>query len=368
MPPLPDQLIALATWLLIFIIPLVISIFIFLLRKDHPTEVYVVWYAFSLFFVVFSFLSAYAWKNNKTVNDIFGQFAWGEWVYNWLTDWNADVWLVLVFLGLVVLPQLSAYLLSGISGSASPPMLILQAKDMALWSLIKTLASLSGITLAGFLWTQGKFDLSRLIEAERFLLVSFALLFYRYVLFRGAVEKLRRWIRRSALELAVHALPFLSPLLTLHSIANRKERWYMRTMFKMQFYMSELHSYFIKYRKTMSTTPTALEQARSSAAEALTTAIVRVLQDSRVKSEISIQARGASEALVQALRDAAPTIIEQARSSASDALKTLITQAVQDASTILDQPSSPPFEALKTLITQAVQDARVTSAQAAITP
>jgi hypothetical protein len=78
MPPPPDPPIALATWLLIFVIPLVISIFIFLLRKDRPTEVYVVWYAFALFFVAFSFLSAYAWLNNKTVKDVFGQFAWAS--------------------------------------------------------------------------------------------------------------------------------------------------------------------------------------------------------------------------------------------------------------------------------------------------
>jgi len=112
--------------------------------------------------------------------------------------------------------------------------------------------------------------------------------------------------------------------------------------------------------------PTALEQARSSASEALTTAIVQVLQDPRVKSEISDQARSVFEALkadiVKALGDAAPTIIEQARSSASEALKTVMAQAVQDAATILDQPGSPAFEAL-TVTVQALRDAVVTSAQ-----
>jgi hypothetical protein len=367
MSPALDQLIALTTWPLIFVIPLVIAIFIFLLRENHSTEVYVVWYFFALFFVVFSFLSAYAWKNNKTVNDIFGQFAWGEWVYNELTDWNAEVWLVLVFLGLVLLPQWLAYLLSGLSRSASPPLFVLQATDMATWSLIKTLASLSGIKLAGFLWAQGKLDLSQLFEAEILLFFSFALFVYRYVLFRGAVEKLRRWHRAHVISIyksAVHRLsslhlPFLTLPFTLFDLPPRKERWYVRTILKMRSYMRKLHLYFTKYRKTTSTTPTALEQARSSASEALTTAIVQVLQDSRVKSEISIQVSGASDALVQALRDAAPTIIEQARSSASEALKTIIAQAVQDAATILDQPSSPAFEALMTLIAQAVQHARV---------
>jgi hypothetical protein len=133
-------------------------------------------------------------------------------------------------------------------------------------------------------------------------------------------------------------------------------------MVKMRDRMLILHEYFMKYRKTTSTTPTALEQAMTSASEALTTAVVQVLQDSRVNSEISIQVSGASNALVRALRDAAPTIIEQARSSASEALKTLIAQAVQDAAAILDQPSSPTFEVLKTLIAQAAQDARVMSA------
>src|SRR4051812_39494226 len=145
MPPQPpDQPIALATWLLIFVIPLAIWILIFLLREKHPVEVYVVWYAFALFFVGFSFLGAYAWKNNIAVRNIFGQY---EWVFDWLTDWNAEFWMVLVFLGLVVLPQWLTYFLSGLSGDATLPRYVSQATDVAMWSLIKTVASLSGIAL-----------------------------------------------------------------------------------------------------------------------------------------------------------------------------------------------------------------------------
>jgi hypothetical protein len=202
-PPPLDQPIALAT--IIFVIPLVISLCIFRLRKDHPTEIYIVWYFFALLFVAFSFLHAYAWIKETTVDGIFGQFAWGKWVYHSLTDWKAEVLLVLVFLGLVALPQLSAYILSGLSGSASRPMLVLQATDMAIWSLIKTLASLSGITLAGFLWAQDLSrlitaeNLSRLIGAEIFLFVSFALLVYRHWS-KSAVEKLRSSIRPHAFD------------------------------------------------------------------------------------------------------------------------------------------------------------------------
>jgi hypothetical protein len=245
------------------------------LREEHATKIYVVWYCFSLSFVAFSFLGIHARIENIAVEDIFGQFSW---VYVWLTGFRAEVVTVAVFLGLVVLPQWLAYFFSGISGCATRPMFVSQATDVAMWSLIKTVAAISGITLAGFVWAKGKFDPSQLIQALAFLFLSFLLLSIRHLHITSRV--------RDHLELN---LP-LNLSINLFDIVSRL--------------LQAAHKYIFG-RYSGSTTPTALEQARSSASEALTTAIVQVLQDRRVKSEISDQARSAFEALktdiVQAL-------------------------------------------------------------------
>ena len=216
--------------------------------------------------------------------------------------------------GCVVLPQWLTYFLSGLSGDATLPRYVSQATDVAMWSLIKTVASLSGIALAGFLWAQGKFDLRRLIEAETFLLVSFALLAYRYVFLRKAKDEFA-----SAVE-AVWKASFV--LSTLESLAGRLPqlplplnswewrifsglmRYSTRTIRKMQSYRIRLHKYFTQYTETTSTTPTIFDQANRRAAEALTTVIVQVLRDPRVKSEIVDQtSSSAVEALTKALED-----------------------------------------------------------------
>ena len=318
-----------------FLVLWLIGVATVFLREEHATKIYVVWYCFSLSFVAFSVLGINARIKDVAIEDIFGQFAS---VYEWLTGFGAEVVTVAVFLALVVLPQWLAYVFSGLSGCATRPMFISQATDVAMWSLIKTVAAISGITLAGFVWAKG-WDPSQLIQALAFLFLSFLLLSIRHF---TSKEKVRDHLE--------FPLPFKITI-NLFDIVS----WLLEAAHK-----------YIFGRYSRSTTPTALEQARSGASEALTTGIVQVLQDRRVKSEISNQARSAFEALkadiLQALGDAAPTIIEQARSSASEALKTVMAQAIQDAATILDQPGSAAFEAFKTVIVQALQDAGVTSA------
>jgi hypothetical protein len=147
------------------------------LRVGHATKVYVVWYTFSLSFVAFSFLGIFARIEGKDVEALFGQFAW---VYEWLTGFGAEVATVAVFLGVVIFPQLLAYFFSGLSGCASRPMFVSQATDVATWSLIKTVAGISGISLAGFFW-DGNFHPVRLLQALAFLFLSFLLLFIRHV-------------------------------------------------------------------------------------------------------------------------------------------------------------------------------------------
>lgn len=176
------------------------------LRKTHPTEIYVVWYAFSFFFVAFFFLGAYARIKHITVEDIFRKFPCGDWAYNSLTDWSAEFLLILIFLGLVALPQWLAYFLSGLSGSATRPKFVWQAHDVAIWSLIKTVASLSGIALAGFFWT--KFDLPTLFHATGFLSASFVLLACRCFVFSDLSRKATPEERAAERRLITYLITF----------------------------------------------------------------------------------------------------------------------------------------------------------------
>jgi hypothetical protein len=59
---------------------------------------------------------------------------------------------VLAVVGLVVVPQLLSYVLSGLSGSASRPVFVSQITNVAVWSLVKFLAALSGTNAAYFGW------------------------------------------------------------------------------------------------------------------------------------------------------------------------------------------------------------------------
>lgn len=361
-------------FVVIFVILFLIGRCIFHLRKAHPTEIYVVWYAFSLFFVAFSFLGAYAWKNNTAVKDVFGQFAW---VYDWATDIRAEVVMVVVFVGLVVLPQWVTYVLSGLSGSATLPKFVSQATDVAMWSLIKTVASLSGIALAGFFWASGRFELSRLVEAEFFLLVSFALLAYRYVYFWKAIDDLSRslTIRFASFGEMFRHLAFAKAKDDLSRLRTfcRKVRDYRYSRPKLSSFRN-VHDYFTKYSATASPTPTIVDRASSSASEALTTVTVQVLRDPGVKSAIVDQASSSAvEALTQVLRDpkVKSAIVDQTSSSAVEALTQVLrdprvssnavealTQILRDPrvkSAVVDQASSSAVEALTQAIDQATR-------------
>lgn len=155
---------------------------IWVLRKSKSHQIYVIWYMFSLFFVLFSMLYAYARASSAALEDAFGSEGGRLFkkAYEYLTDLNGEVQMVLIFFGLAVVPQCLTYVLSGLSGSASPPKFVLQVTDVAIWSLVKFLAALSGIVLAASIW-EGEFAFYKLASAEITLSAAFTLLFWRYV-------------------------------------------------------------------------------------------------------------------------------------------------------------------------------------------
>ena len=127
-----------------------ISAFIFELRRRHSSGVYAIWYIFSFFLLLFFALYYYAERERTELTHLLGP-SWVstlEFVHHMLTDVEGEVQLVVAVLYLAVAPQLLTYLLSGISGSATPPVFVRQTASIAVWSVIKFLAGLGGILLA----------------------------------------------------------------------------------------------------------------------------------------------------------------------------------------------------------------------------
>ena len=137
--------------LIVFASPLWTPVLVWRLRKDHPHQIYIIWYAFSFFFVLFFFLFLAAGLNHVRLEEIFGESRKETvaLVLHYLQDAEAEIKMVLAVVGLVILPQWLTYFLSGLSGSASPPVFISQITEFAIWSLVKFSAALAGFVLAG---------------------------------------------------------------------------------------------------------------------------------------------------------------------------------------------------------------------------
>jgi hypothetical protein len=120
------------------------------LNRQHSREIYAIWYVFSFFFLLFFALYFFTEREGKEITDVLGPSSAEtlKAVYNYLTNIQDELLLVAAVLYLAIAPQLLTYVLSGLSGSANAPVFVRQIGTIALWSLIKFLAGLSGILLA----------------------------------------------------------------------------------------------------------------------------------------------------------------------------------------------------------------------------
>jgi hypothetical protein len=140
---------------------------IFQLRRPHSGEIYVIWYIFSFFGLIFFYLYFTAESKGKEITDVFGESSAKllATIYSYLTSVEGEFQLVVAVVCLAVAPQLLAYFLSGLSGSATSPMFARQIGQIAIWSLIKFMATLGGILLADPL---AKFCLGKQVSASDF--------------------------------------------------------------------------------------------------------------------------------------------------------------------------------------------------------
>jgi hypothetical protein len=182
--------------ILVGVLTILLGQIVYDLSRYHSREIYAVWYVWSLFFLVFSALYYYAEglcsdlpdalekaKDCEALVTVIGRPAaeWIERVYEYVTNIRNEVILVLGFVYLALGPQFLAYCLGALSGSATPPLFVRQIRLLAVMSLVKFLAGLSGILLAHVaakLLLEKPINLPDVAQAQVALVAAFGILFF----------------------------------------------------------------------------------------------------------------------------------------------------------------------------------------------
>lgn len=138
-----------ATFFDLIIVSSVLWWSIFFIRKTHAQEIYLIWYVASLFFTIFFLIDVISEKQNLDKAQLCGAYeSKCRLIYEALTSLNDEAELILFISTVIILPQILTYILSAISGSASPPKFISHVLRISLWSFVKFSAGLSGILAA----------------------------------------------------------------------------------------------------------------------------------------------------------------------------------------------------------------------------
>jgi len=182
--------------ILVGVLTILLGQIVYDLSRYHSREIYAVWYVWSLFFLVFLALYYYAEglcsdlpdalekaKDCEALVKVIGRPAaeWIESVYDYVTNIRNEVILVLGFVYLALGPQFLAYCLGALSGSATTPLFVRQIRFLAVMSLVKFLAGLSGILLAHVaakLSLEKPINLPDVAQAQVALVAAFGILFF----------------------------------------------------------------------------------------------------------------------------------------------------------------------------------------------
>lgn len=132
----------------IFLFLYLVRYFTLHLSREHGGDIRVVWYFFSLSLVVTFVIALWAVDSGAITEH--GTFQGGagealQKLLHFMLDLNADIKILVVIFAFIVLPQVFSYVLSGLSGCASNPLLIRESFSFFVWGLIKAFAGCAGI-------------------------------------------------------------------------------------------------------------------------------------------------------------------------------------------------------------------------------
>jgi len=161
------------------------------LKTNFGSDIRIVWYFFSLSFVITSLIAL--WAIGKGAIDNSGKFKGeiGEFLNNLMLgmlDINLSLYLILTIVIVILLPQIISYLLSGLSGTASKPVLIEESLSFVVWGLVKTFVVASGIifsiSIIGYFNNWSSFSISGLYAFLSLSLMFISLSFVSLLFFR----------------------------------------------------------------------------------------------------------------------------------------------------------------------------------------
>ena len=145
-----DEIIRLVMFTLIFMVGSIA----FLSFRGRATDIYVIWYINTFFFLLFYGLGVATKLQGVSLLDVCGSYKDAcSLVYDMLTNSEHEFLLFYVLIALALAPQILTYLLSGLSGCASAPYYVLEITSVGLWSIIEFTAALGGILVASSLAT-----------------------------------------------------------------------------------------------------------------------------------------------------------------------------------------------------------------------
>lgn len=167
-----------------------LSVSIIAVRRDQQHHVHTVWYIFSLTLCLMLALDLYIYVSFITERrSSFGQAA-GDiiiFVFNSSTKVSEEIYILIFIFWILIVPQTLSYIISGIFGCGSRPILISQITAFVIWSLIKSLSVVSGILAAlsvfalyGEPYLRPKDSLPLLIKALISISMSFSIMAIYY--------------------------------------------------------------------------------------------------------------------------------------------------------------------------------------------
>lgn len=170
----------------------------YLLREKNGSDIRVVWYLVSLTTII-TFGVAWVAINAGAIEN--GQFV-GEYgvllnrLISFMIDLKKDFLVVTAIASLVIVPQLTCYIFSGLSGNAKSPMLMSWSLSFLIWGMIKSLVVCGSILISlGVLCLRGY-----LTESTNTTLYFFSIGLYLWLLAFGLMltyrqgEQLARWV------------------------------------------------------------------------------------------------------------------------------------------------------------------------------
>jgi hypothetical protein len=171
-------------------------------RRDHPNHVHTLWYIFSLTLCSVSALFAYIYANARSISTTWLGGTLGTLAtmfMNMSMDVRGEMYVLAVVTALLIFPQIMSYLVSGIFGCGSPPILVSKASTFMTWSLIKFFCVLAGILAAQSIAAlyarpllNPKDALPKLVEATVAIALSFSIIVLYYRLERLHAFLIRR--------------------------------------------------------------------------------------------------------------------------------------------------------------------------------